>query len=293
MKGRILILLAGVAAGAGCNESDDAFLAIQGAVEPNASCEVEGDPDLFFSSGVFDPRNGSAFQFTPNIGNRLEPTGDNNQEFFEDDALFPEGNFVRLIGFDVCYILASDSRLRDFGSVSSDGFPVDCESDNLRGEFVGESILIAPGSNGSLFSNMLDLDVLQTLFGADFRPNDIAPVGESGGLFSQRPQSPSADPRDPNWGDFPASGVADVFLIATAVAQRNNGSILRSDPFPYRVTVAPGAFDDFCGQLSVIDCGGGITGFSGQLPNEDSCIVSSGFEIQCEDINTCPATDGG
>lgn len=296
MKGRILILLAGMAAGAGCNESDDAFLALSGVAVPNATCQFDPDPDTFQSGSSYDPRNGSAFAFTPVVENRLAPTVDNNQEFFEDDSLFIEGNTVRVLGFDVCYIRADDARLEGFGSVDNDGFPVDCETDSLPGEFVAAQVAIPPSGQIVVPSSVLSDPVLRTLFGDQFAPDRIPPIGEfdNDRRFSNQPVPASADPRDENWGDFPSTGASTVFVIATAVGQRNNGGVVRSDPFQFPVSVIPGGFDDFCDAPFIITCLDGERGFRGQAPDfETTCQLSSGIGIQCADFNTCPEANGG
>ncbi|MEL7338176.1 MAG: hypothetical protein AAFN70_18425 [Planctomycetota bacterium] len=225
--------------------------------------------------------------------NRLSPTNDNNQEFFEDDSLFVEGNSLRLVGIDVCYIDSDDERVSDFGSVTNDGFPVDCEEDNLPGEFVGAATVIPPGANNSVFANVLSRDALRSLYGTSFAPELIPSIGQVGSQFVSRPQPADAEPRDPNWGDFPMTGIADVFVIATAVAQRNNGDVIRSEPFPFVVRVIPGLRDDFCGAVFPIECSDGTMGTTGERPGEETCSVGSGFTIQCEEFNTCPEATGG
>lgn len=289
MKGRIAILLAAVAVGAGCNESNDVFLSIRGAAVPNATCGLEPDPEAFRSIGTYDPRNGAAFLLTPNVENRLSPTEDNNQEFFEDDSLFPEGNSLALIGFDVCYV--REEEIAAFGSVSDDGFPVECEANGLPGEFIGAARTISPGGNISTSLDVASLAVLQNLFGEGFVPDDIATLEPAGNLVFASPQPSDAEPRDPNWGEFPSSGRAGIFVIATAVAERSNGDVLRSGPFEYRVVVEPGARDDFCGALNQVVCPDGSAGLSGQVPSDATCNLGSGFNVTCEDFTTC--ADGG
>ncbi|MEL6548501.1 MAG: hypothetical protein AAFQ82_28010, partial [Myxococcota bacterium] len=133
---KYLILLIGASAlVASCSAGDDPSLQVTAVASTETDCSVSPETDLFRSSGTFDPRVGTAFSLTPVVTNRLTPTGTNNQQLLNDSQLFAESNNLALLGFDVCYIRGDDERVGNFGSFSS-GFPVDCETDGLPGEFV-------------------------------------------------------------------------------------------------------------------------------------------------------------
>ncbi|MEO1174405.1 MAG: hypothetical protein AAFX94_20480, partial [Myxococcota bacterium] len=59
----ILVFALGACALGGCSSSDNVSLVISSVAAPDQQCMVASDPDLFASSGVYDPQIVTAYTF--------------------------------------------------------------------------------------------------------------------------------------------------------------------------------------------------------------------------------------
>ncbi len=276
---------------ASCSSNDDVGLSITGVAALEANCNLpEGDPDVFRSAGTFDPRAGVSFLLTPVVSNLLTPTGTDNQAVGDDDNFFPEANRVSLLGFDVCYARADNGELSNLGSNRS-GFPLDCESDGLPGEFLGATASIDPGG-GTFISSLAILGppAQKALFGENFEPTELPAIGASmdGQTFFTAPVPATDTNRDPNWGDFPQADSVQVYVLVRAVGRSGGGRVVESEYIPFRVEVYPGFTSLFCGNLTAVTCPDTTAGFTGLVPDPaTSCSVASVLDLSCIEFSTC------
>lgn len=257
MQRRLALL--GVLVLAACKAEQGGALQLQDSPVPDSTCITTAETTTVNSTGFLDPHGiagyAEAYHLSLRLVNNMITPQDDTATSFDRDVR-PAANDVILVGFNVCWDLAS--RYQGLGSADS-GLPFHCDSlPNAQRAYTADSGTIASGGGKLVTSiDVLSLQAMQApgIFGPDFFPADLPtqtryvttvaqpafalPITNS--ACEQDANHDCAATRSGNWGDFPqvADNKATIIVIAQAVGKTQDGTPTLSNwlVFPIEVCV--------------------------------------------------------
>ena len=231
-------------------------------VSPDASCQVQvSNPPT--TAGEYDPGfydqnyRQPSYHMWVILRNNMQKQADQVQSLGQTN-IHPAANDLQVVGFEGCWFFDNPQN-PNFGiGAFAKGQTVDCSTlPNQSGSLPTAQITADEGQGLGLYEiDVLPLNALQQIFGADFNPAAIPIIGPYAipvGLVSE-PNSAyrfsflSSDPSDPNnrdanWGKvYPANREATVVVQLRAVMHDQTGGVLYSGWFSYPIRLCVGCF---------------------------------------------------
>ena len=305
MKRIGLLAVTSLLASGACSAEENT-LQISSLLLPNQDCSwTPGANHL--SSGVYDPRALFGYESTPYVmglvvGNTLPLPDDKNTIGGNDSA-----NDVHIVGFDVCWFRADTEAGKGAAEHDDylDGVPDDLKCENLPANqktFVAAEATVEANAQAAMTANILYLEDLQVLYGANFNPTaigDRGPITQMLAdlqiwLYSHAATSPSnRGARDSNWGDYPGTQEARIIVQARATGRLQSGGDVQSNWYIFPIDICVGCAADVCGMPQMAECGFyHCADGTGCDPDGADCADTSDclpvFEALCSDSNQCP-----
>lgn len=283
-----------------CGAESGTVLQILDSPELTEACELDAGADAFRATGRYDPRGfgwmwPTAFHLPLRLRNNMVAVDDSS----DDGYLRPNANDAEILGFDVCWALAS--IVGGFGSFG-DGIPFDCEDlpVDQRGFVASSGTVAAGGGLTALTVDVLPLTALQAagIFGAAFDPSILTSVeiidshANASYFGDELLESAASASRSAAWGTFPydPSNTARVLVVLRAKGKTQVGAVVQSNWYVYPIDVSIGAAATACGSPPPPQsCPSGGTAYVGVgLDLTESCLPFQFGDLECVEV-ACPS----